>query len=167
MSGRMWRRVLLSSVLASVAGVLLHFALEWSGRHPLVAIFASQNESTWEHMKLAFWPCLFVGIAWRWMYDEPPGWLPGVATFAIGAAVLIPIIFYGYTAILGTHYFALDLATFFVSVILGAIGGVMLLPKQMSRATHVVAGVALALAVLAFATLSADPPDWFLFQPPA
>lgn len=167
MKGMKWRRILVSTVTAGIAGVLLHFALDWSGRHPLVAIFASLNESTWEHMKLAFWPSLLVGIAWRWMYDDPPGWLPGVAAFAIVSALLIPLIFYGYTAILGTHFFALDLATFFVSVFLGAYAGVSLLPHEPSRGGRIAAGIALVLAIVAFTTLSYDPPDWFLFEPPA
>ena len=167
MTTRKWTRILVSTLAAGFAGVLLHFALDWSGRHPVVAVFASLNESTWEHMKLAFWPCLVVGIAWRWMYDDPPGWLPGAAAFAILAAFLIPLIFYGYTAILGTHYFALDLATFFVSVCLGAFAGVSLLPHEPSRGARITAVIALVLAVIAFATLSYDPPDWFLFEPPA
>ena len=37
-------------------GVLLHFLYEWSGGNTLAAAFSAVNESTWEHMKLLFFP---------------------------------------------------------------------------------------------------------------
>jgi len=42
----------------SVIGTLLHFVYEWSGNNSIVRLFAPWNESTWEHMKLLFFPML-------------------------------------------------------------------------------------------------------------
>lgn len=53
----MWRS-LVSAIVVIAVGSLLHFAWEWSGRSAVVAVFAATNESTWEHLKLAFWPAL-------------------------------------------------------------------------------------------------------------
>ncbi|MEM4188473.1 MAG: DUF6512 family protein, partial [Candidatus Hadarchaeum sp.] len=37
-------------------GSFLHFAFELSGNFRPLALIAAVNESTWEHLKLAFWP---------------------------------------------------------------------------------------------------------------
>jgi hypothetical protein len=41
-------------VFIVLAGGLLHFVFEWSGSWRPLAIIAAVNESTWEHLKLAF-----------------------------------------------------------------------------------------------------------------
>lgn len=43
-------------------GVLFHFLYQWSGENILVGFFTSISESTWEHLKLIFFPMLFVTI---------------------------------------------------------------------------------------------------------
>lgn len=39
-----------STLIVVTLGSLLHFAWSWSGRSPIVAVFAATNESTWEHL---------------------------------------------------------------------------------------------------------------------
>jgi len=53
---------IIGAIFSILVGSLLHFVYKWSGSHPLVAIIAAVNESTWEHLKLGFWPLLFWGI---------------------------------------------------------------------------------------------------------
>ena len=43
-------------IAVTVLGTLLHFVYGWSSSNMLVGLFAAVNESTWEHMKLAFYP---------------------------------------------------------------------------------------------------------------
>lgn len=43
-------------IFISILGVLLHFTYEWSGDNPAVGLFSAVNESTWEHLKLIFFP---------------------------------------------------------------------------------------------------------------
>ena len=43
-------------VFVGVLGVILHFLYEFSGNNLIVAPFSAVNESTWEHLKLAFFP---------------------------------------------------------------------------------------------------------------
>ena len=51
-----------SAIFGIVLGTLLHFAFEWSNKSNLIAAFSSVNESTWEHLKLAFFPMLISTI---------------------------------------------------------------------------------------------------------
>lgn len=49
-------------IFISVLGVLLHFTYEWSGDNVVVGLFSAVNESTWEHLKLLFFPFLLLTI---------------------------------------------------------------------------------------------------------
>jgi ABC-type Fe3+-siderophore transport system permease subunit len=51
-----------SAIFAIILGAILHFTYEWSGNNAFVATFSSINESTWEHLKLAFFPMLITAI---------------------------------------------------------------------------------------------------------
>ena len=45
-----------------VLGTILHFTYEWSNENSIVALFSAVNESTWEHLKLLFFPMLITII---------------------------------------------------------------------------------------------------------
>jgi hypothetical protein len=49
-------------LIACGLGTFLHFVYEWSGKNLLVGLFCPVNESTWEHLKLVFYPILVVSI---------------------------------------------------------------------------------------------------------
>ena len=73
MSKKLCRWELAAFLIAAAAGPLLHFAYGWSGENAVVAAFSAVNESTWEHMKLLFFPLfatslvemLFLADRWR------------------------------------------------------------------------------------------------------
>ena len=48
------------AIFVMVFGTLMHFFYDWSGKNPVVALFAPYNESTWEHLKLLFFPVLII-----------------------------------------------------------------------------------------------------------
>ena len=45
-----------------VSGSLFHFVYDWTGKNTFAGLFFPTNESTWEHMKLAFLPMNLYGI---------------------------------------------------------------------------------------------------------
>ena len=45
-------------IFSAVLGTLSHFFYKWSGQNPVIALVSPVNESTWEHMKLVFFPIL-------------------------------------------------------------------------------------------------------------
>lgn len=51
-----------SAILSIILGTILHFTFEWSGNNAFIGTFSSVNESTWEHLKLVFYPMLFTAI---------------------------------------------------------------------------------------------------------
>lgn len=166
-SGRAARkRVIGSALFVVAAGSLLHFAFVWSGRNPIVAIFSATNESTWEHLKLAFWPALLLAPVQRWRYGPLPGFLPGTVVRCLLPSVSIVALFYGYTAVTGANYLAADIATFVVAVCIGEVLGHVVMVRRATAGVRAVAAALLMIAVVAFSTLSFAPPSWFLFRPP-
>lgn len=160
-------RVLLQTTVIVLAGSVLHFVWEWSGENRFVALVGAINESTWEHLKLAFWPALIL-TAIRWPTDRlDPGVLPATATRCILPSVLIVLLFYGYTTLLGHHVLLADLIIFFVSIAAGEWGGERLRKGVPNSIVNLLSAVLLVLAVVAFSTFTYYPPDVFLFRDPA
>ena len=55
---RLYISTIIGTIFVSAAGTLLHFVYGWTGNHFIVGLFAPVNESTWEHMKLLYFPML-------------------------------------------------------------------------------------------------------------
>lgn len=101
-----------------ILGSLSHFVYGWSHQNPLAALFFPINESTWEHMKLLYFPMLLYGIfLLRKFHLDFPCLLYAVPASILTGTFLIPVLFYTYTGILGFHTLFLDLAVFLFSVL--------------------------------------------------
>jgi len=161
-----WRSFV-SAIVVISAGSLLHFAWEWSGRSTVVAVFAATNESTWEHLKLAFWPALALAPIQRKLYGSFPGWLPATAIRCVLPSFVIVALFYGYIALLGSHHLAADLTIFALAIFAGEFLGHAVLTHEFSSKSRLGALVCLLLAAVLFSTLTFRPPDFFLFQAPS
>ena len=103
-----------------ILGTLLHFTYEWSGNNQIVGTFSAINESTWEHIKLLFFPMLifaiFGGIN---IYKETNNYIEAKTIGIIFGMLFITVFFFTYTGIIGTNFAVLDIGSFFVGVILG------------------------------------------------
>lgn len=109
-----------STIFTMILGTLLHFTYEWSGNNPLVASFSAVNESTWEHLKLLFYPMLITTIIGYFYIGKKSDNFLCARLFGILSSILFTIIFfYTYTGIIGTNFAFIDISIFFVAVILG------------------------------------------------
>ena len=53
--------MIIGIVFTTLVGALLHFTYAFSGNNAFVALFSAVNESTWEHLKLLFFPyCIYM-----------------------------------------------------------------------------------------------------------
>ena len=118
------KQLIAGAVFVLIAGTLAHFVYDWSGQNRIVGWFFPVNESTWEHMKLIFFPMLLYSLVFgREM-------LCAMLWGTLAGTWLIPVLFYTYSGILGRNMFVLDLAVFVLSVlagfwVAGRIGGVL------------------------------------------
>lgn len=103
-------------IFTSIAGTLLHFLYDWSGQSFIVGLFSAVNESTWEHMKLLYFPMLaFALIESRYVKNEYENFWCAKLIGNITGLVLIPVIYYTYTGIFGVSADWFNIAIFFIS----------------------------------------------------
>ena len=103
-------------LFTALAGTLLHFVYEWSGGSVWTAAFSAVNESTWEHMKLLFFPIFLYSVAQVCALGKTyPNFLAVRAASTLAGLALIPILYYTYTGILGRHLMWADIAVFFLA----------------------------------------------------
>ena len=102
-------------VLTTLAGTLLHFLYDWTGGNVLTAPFSGVNESTWEHMKLLYFPLLLFALFQSRLFEENENfWCVKLVGFLTGLA-LIPVLFYTYNGAIGKSPDWLNIGIFFVA----------------------------------------------------
>lgn len=101
--------------LTALGGTLLHFLYEWTNNSVLIAPFSGVNESTWEHMKLLYFPLfLFALVQSRFFKDYKNYWCVKLVGILTGL-VLIPVLFYTYNGAFGRSPDWINITIFFIS----------------------------------------------------
>ena len=102
--------------VVTLLGTILHFLYDWTGECPWIAPFSGVNESTWEHMKLLFFPLfVFALIEYRFAGENQRDfWCIKLSGTLLGL-FLIPALYYGYTGAFGLSLDWLNIAIFFIS----------------------------------------------------
>ncbi len=101
--------------VTSLLGTLLHFLYDWTNS-VFVAPFSSVSESTWEHMKLLYFPLLiFALIQSRFFKEYKNFWCIKLIGMLTGL-ILIPALFYTYNGAFGKSPDWVNIAIFFISV---------------------------------------------------
>ncbi|MEO1204779.1 MAG: DUF6512 family protein [Pseudomonadota bacterium] len=162
-----WRELdLLATIPIFVAGSALHFAYGWLGQWLPAALFAAVNESVWEHLKIAFWPALLWAVIQVRLGRPPEDGYWAARSFGLFAmSVLIIIVFYSYTAILGENLLLLDIATFAIAILVGqTVSNLALRAVGRRKVLPMVGMTMLLLQLAAFAAFTFAPPHLMLFQ---
>ncbi|MFC1905600.1 DUF6512 family protein [Chloroflexota bacterium] len=103
-----------------LVGALLHFVFEWSGESRIVGLFASVNESVWEHFKQGFWPmCLYAAIEYGFLRTHVNNFQAAKAVAVYLIPIITGLVFYAYTAVTGEEILIIDISIFLVAVVLG------------------------------------------------
>ena len=104
--------------LVTFGGTILHFLYDWTGGNILVAPFSGINESTWEHMKLLFWPLFLFALVQRLFFkDQKNYWCVKLTQILLGL-VLIPVLFYTYNGVFGKSPDWINIAIFYITALL-------------------------------------------------
>ena len=155
-------------LFTAVLGTLTHFCYQWSGENPLLALVVPVSESTWEHMKMLFFPMLL------WSFLESallrkkyPDLFWADAAGILTGLLLIPTIFYTYSGILGRTWMIADILLFYVSILAG-----FLVRSRLARrrdrpgiSRWILLGALLAL-LAAFFIFTWNPPAFGIFRIP-
>ena len=147
-------------------GTILHFLFDWTGESAIVAPFSAVNESTWEHMKLLFWPLFFLTLVQFPFHVHPNFWgfkLSGALT----GLLLIPILFYTYNGAIGKSPDWLNIAIFYISAAAALSVEYWAFQKRPSTNPHPTIPVAIfILLAILFVLFTFYPPRLPIFQDP-
>ena len=112
---KLWQ--LMGFAITSLGGTILHFLYDWLGEAKWIAPISGVNESTWEHMKLLFWPMFLFAIVQSFCFKEREDfWCIKLKGILFGIS-LIPVIFYTYNGAIGKSPDWINIAIFFVAAI--------------------------------------------------
>lgn len=158
---------IITVVICLILGVLLHFAYEWSGDNIIVGLFSAVNESTWEHLKLAFYPMLLMAVIGYFIIGKRGyNYWVAQATGILTAIAFITIFFYTYRGIIGTNIDVLNIGSFIVAILLGEFIIYKLLKSQKSYNAEFVSIIFLIIMLLSFIIYTFNPPQIGLFRDP-
>ena len=165
---RLRRYTIIGIVFVLVTGTLAHFLYEWSGNRKIVGLFAPVSESVWEHMKLLFFPMLLYApvMAFR-LRDEFPCILSSLWVGLLAGTLAIPVLFYGYTFILGRDVFFLDIAVFILSVLIAFWIAYRLAPHCRPKLSSIFLACSVCILLACFLWFTYHPPKGSLFAKPA
>lgn len=109
---------LLRFLFISFLGVFLHFAYDLSGQNPIVAAFSAVNESTWEHLKLFYYPMLLLTIFELLRFKKEFLTFLSARTLAtISGLLFITIVFYTFWGFSGKLIDFINISIFFAGVL--------------------------------------------------
>lgn len=159
---------LLGISVSFFGGTLLHFVYEWSGESIWAAPFSGVNESTWEHMKLLFFPSfLFALIQYFFFKDRKDFWDVKLKGILLGIFT-IPALYYLYNGIIGISPAWLNICIFFISAAVSYIYEAKLLLSKEKDSSHPFLPLTALIAFgMLFVIFTFVPPDLNIFSVPS
>lgn len=166
MISRILKFEILGMFFISFLGSFLHFTFNLANKFWLVGMFSAVNESTWEHLKLAVIPAILWAVLESKVFRlKNHNFLPAKAIGIYLMPLLIVIFFYGYKAILGNHNLLMDIAIFFIAVIIGQVVSYKIMScQEFSQRFDKLSFFFLVILLLVFIVFTFWPPKIFIFQ---
>lgn len=156
-----------SIIFTFVLGTLLHFTFEWSNSNSLVGAFSTINESTWEHLKLLFYPMLLSTIiGYFYLSKDVTNFLCSRIFGALSSMLFTLTSFYTYSGILGSNISILNIAIFYIAVLIGEYVSYKLMLSSFN-CNNKVALILFSVFLFFFVFFTYFPPRIGLFKDPA
>lgn len=161
-------QTVLGILFTGAVGTFLHFLFRWSYDHPAVALFSAVNESTWEHLKLLFFPVLLFTLLECMLFGRRvPGFLWARTLALLSGMALIVAGFYTYSGILGDNYFIADITLFIASILTTFFLTIAIQKWRRNFPAHTALAVLILIALTAlFFIFTFYPPHIGLFLDP-
>ena len=158
---------LMGFAVTSLLGTLFHFIYEWLGKAAWFAPFSGVNESTWEHMKLLFWPMFLYAIFESFFFrDREDFWCMKLKGIVLGL-ILIPVIFYTYNGAIGKSPDLINIAIFFIAAAASYIYETRQFRKKAARCKSSMLALALLCAIaLLYVVFTFSTPKIGIFKDP-
>lgn len=104
--------------IIGILGTLSHFIYEWTGENLIAGYFFNVNESTWEHLKLLFFPTVTYSVfEYTFLKEKPINYIPAVVISLVCGMLTIVTLFYTINGVLGYSIDFINIAIYYVSII--------------------------------------------------
>ena len=164
-SAGLWQ--LMGFAVTSLGGTILHFLYDWTDKAKWISPFSGVNESTWEHMKLLFWPMLIYAVIQSFFFRDRQDFRCIKLRGILIGLILIPVIFYTYNGVFGKSPDWLNIAFFFIAVAIAYLYETKLLNKESAlRFSPKLAIATLSLIAVLFILFTFNPPKIGIFRDP-
>ncbi|MBZ0313330.1 DUF6512 family protein [Clostridium butyricum] len=159
---------LLGVIFISINGSLLHFVYDWSNKFKPFALISAVNESTWEHLKIAFWPTLIYSLLeYASISEITNNFVIAKASCLIIIPLSIVFLFYSYTKILKRNYLVVDILIFILSIYFGQkISFYILTMTQLPSFLTTLSLFIILILIIEFSLFTFFPPKFFIFKDP-
>ena len=159
--------LLLSILFANIFGVIFHFTYKKQSTSFLAHVFSATNESTWEHLKLAFMPMLFIAFIQHFILKTEYRNILEANTYGILLTLLlIPLLYYSIRFFLKREVVWVSILIFILSVIAGYILEYYILYSESIFIGETGSFITLVSLFLLFTIFTFLPPKIFLFKDP-
>lgn len=158
---------IITVIICLILGILLHFTYEWSGENIIVGIFSAVNESTWEHLKLAFYPMVTMAIIGYFIIGHMSEnyWI-AQALGIITALIFITSFFYTYRGIIGINIDWLNIGSFIIGICLGEYITYRILISNKNYNAEEVSVIFFIILLFSFILYTFRPPQLPFFEDP-
>ncbi len=152
----------------SVFGTLLHFIYDWTNV-VYFAPFSAINESTWEHMKILFFPAFLYAIIEYFFLNKQYNGFMIVKVIGVSISVtIIPTLFYTLTGCFGVLPGYVNVLIFFISGGVGYLIEYYLLKNQIISCNALIFPIIyLTIIAVCFIIYTFYPPNLPIFLPPS
>lgn len=156
-------------IIIGILGSLNHFVYAWFNYNRFISYFVPVNESTWEHLKLLFFPTMvFSLVEYFFVKKEIKNYIPSVVISVITGMITIILLFYGYTGVIGYNIDFLNILIFYIGLLVSLIVKNKIIDSEVfsGKASNTLFfSLALIIAIM-FISFTYSPPALGIFTPP-
>lgn len=159
--------MIINTVIIGAVGTLAHFLYDISQHNKFIGLFTAVNESTWEHIKIALTPILLWGLVDGLIYGQNTNYFPAKLMSLLVPIVVMPCIFYGYTAVTRKPILAVDILSFYLVIFLSQwLFSLIISLPALPFIVEYLASAGVFVVFGAYAVLTLMPLKWFIFKDP-
>ncbi|HPM14316.1 MAG TPA: DUF6512 family protein [Candidatus Dojkabacteria bacterium] len=158
---------IISFLILTIFGTLLHFTHEWFKKGILLHIFSALNESTWEHMKLLIAPTMLVVIfQYIFLRNEYLNIFNSLLILLIVELISIPLLYEPLRILIKKVPFFITISIFILSIILGLIAEYIMLKNKIFIFPEHISSIIILVIVIIFGIFTYYPPKSLIFRDP-
>jgi hypothetical protein len=153
-------------IITCVIGVPLHYLHDKVKKGPFVHWVGPVNESTWEHLKLVFFPMLLGYLVARLIYPLLAYHLFDAFVAIVVSMIMIPLLYYPIRLVLKREITWISIAIYFVAIILGFTLLYVTSSRDLLMIPNWIGLLGITFIAILLFIFTYKPPHIFLFRDP-